>query len=50
MTPRCLAILQSIPDDYVLPDDDALAVRVIGNAVPPLFYRKLVESFVGGAE
>lgn len=46
MTPRCLARFQSIPDDYVLHDDDTLAVRIVGNAVPPLLYRRLVEGLV----
>lgn len=44
MTPRCLARFQSLPDSYILPDDKTLAVRVIGNAVPPLMYRRIVES------
>ncbi len=46
MIPRALARFQSIPDDYALPDSATLAVRIIGNAVPPLFYRQLVEPFV----
>lgn len=46
MTPRALARLQSIPDDYALPDSATLAVRIVGNAVPPLFYRRLIEPFV----
>jgi DNA (cytosine-5)-methyltransferase 1 len=45
MSPRCLARFQSIPDSYVLPDNDALAVRIIGNAVPPLLTRQLLEPF-----
>ncbi len=45
MTPRALARFQAIPDSYVLPDNDTLAVRVIGNAVPPLFMRQLLEPF-----
>ncbi len=45
MTPRALARFQAIPDDYVLPDSDTLAVRIIGNAVPPLFARQLLKSF-----
>lgn len=43
MRPRCLARFQSIPDDYALPDNATLAVRIVGNAVPPLFYRRLIE-------
>ena len=45
MTPRCLARFQSFPDSYALPDAKGLACQVIGNAVPPLLYRKLVSSF-----
>lgn len=43
MTPRCLARFQSFPDWYELPDNNALACRIIGNAVPPLLYRRLLE-------
>lgn len=43
MTPRCLARFQSFPDWYELPDNKALACRIIGNAVPPLLYRRLLE-------
>lgn len=43
MRPRCLARFQSIRDDYALPDNATLATRIIGNAVPPLFYQQLVE-------
>ncbi len=42
MTPRALARFQSFPDSYVLPDKAKLACRVIGNAVPPLLYQKIV--------
>ena len=45
MSPRCLARFQSVPDDYVLPENDALAVRVIGNMVPPLMMQRLLEPF-----
>jgi site-specific DNA-cytosine methylase len=44
MVPRALARFQSFPDDYALPKNNALACRVIGNAVPPLFYRCVIES------
>lgn len=44
MTPRCLARFQSIPDTYILPDSNALACRVIGNGVPPLLYKTVIES------
>lgn len=42
MMPRCLARFQSFPDSYLLPEHNGLAHRVIGNAVPPLMYEKLV--------
>jgi DNA (cytosine-5)-methyltransferase 1 len=42
MTPRALARFQAFPDSYELPDGNGLACRVIGNAVPPLMYEKLV--------
>lgn len=44
MTPRCLARFQSFPDSYRLPDHNRLACRLIGNAVPPLMYEKLIRS------
>jgi len=42
MTPRCLARFQSFPDSYRLPDHNGLACRVIGNAVAPLMYEKII--------
>lgn len=45
MSPRCSARFQAVPDDYKLPDKATLAVRVIGNAVPPLMMRQLLEPF-----
>jgi len=42
MTPRALARFQSFPDSYRLPEAHGLACRVIGNAVPPLMYQKIV--------
>lgn len=44
MTPRALARFQSFPDWYILPDKAALATKVIGNAVPPLMYKKVIEA------
>lgn len=41
MTPRCLARFQSFPDWFVLPESKTLAVKGIGNAVPPLLMEKL---------
>lgn len=42
MTPRALARFQSFPDSYLLPGNNPLACRVIGSAVPPLLYQKIV--------
>lgn len=40
LSPRCLARLMSVPDDYVLPSKIGLAVKVLGNGVPPeMMYR-----------
>lgn len=39
---RCNARLQSFPDDYRFPDENALAGVIIGNSVPPLMSEKLV--------
>jgi DNA (cytosine-5)-methyltransferase 1 len=46
MTTRALARFQSFPDSYQLPDGITLACKVIGNAVPPLMARGILESFV----
>lgn len=43
-TPRCLARLQSFPDNYQLPDRTGLAVKIIGNAVPPLAMKAIARS------
>lgn len=47
MTPRALARFQAIPDSYALPDSATLAVCIIGNAVPPLFMKQLLEPLAG---
>jgi len=44
MSPRCLARFQSFPDTYILPEKPSLAVRGIGNAVPPLMYQRIAET------
>jgi DNA (cytosine-5)-methyltransferase 1 len=46
--PRALARFQSIPDSYHLPDHRILACRIIGDAVPPLLARRIVEANAGG--
>ena len=50
ITPRCLARFQSFPDWYELPDSTTLAVRGIGNAVPPLMYEKIIRQLVNYLE
>lgn len=46
MTPRALARFQTIPDWYELPESKALACKGIGNAVPPLLYRRALETLL----
>ena len=41
------ATLQSFPVDYVFPDSSlGISAKIIGNAVPPLFAKKLAETIV----
>lgn len=47
MTPRALARFQSFPDDYELPEKNALACKVIGNAVPTEQAKRLLEGYEG---
>lgn len=42
--PRSIARLQSFPDDFRLPQDSRLACHVVGNAVPPLMARRILEN------
>ena len=49
MTTRALARFQSFPDDYILPDKKTLAAKVIGNAVPPLLYQKIIQGLITNA-
>ncbi len=44
---QCLARFQSFPDSYVLPATQTLGCKVIGNAVPPLLARRVLESLKG---
>jgi DNA (cytosine-5)-methyltransferase 1 len=44
---RCLARLQSIPDWYEFGDRAGKNCEAIGNAVPPLFAQRVIESMVG---
>lgn len=46
ITPQCLARFQSFGDNYIWPGRAALAVRMIGNAVPPLMYQRVIESII----
>jgi len=45
-TARCAARLQSFPDWYPLPDDNVLAFKVVGNAVPPLLAKAMIDSML----
>jgi DNA (cytosine-5)-methyltransferase 1 len=47
ISPRCLARFQSFPDWYQLPESRILASKIIGNAVPPLLYRRIIEQMTG---
>lgn len=47
LTPRALARLQSVPDNYILPDKSALACKVIGNGVACLMIEKIYRQLVG---
>lgn len=44
MTPRCLARFQSVPDDYVLPERNGLACRIVGNGLSGLVMRAVIEA------
>lgn len=46
MTPREFARFQSFPDWYELPESKTLAIKGLGNAVPPLFSRQLYETII----
>jgi DNA-cytosine methyltransferase len=46
MTPRALARFQSFPDWYRFSGRRTLDCRIIGNAVPPLLYQKIIEDMV----
>jgi DNA (cytosine-5)-methyltransferase 1 len=41
---KCLSRWQTFPDWYQLPADKKLAVKGIGNAVPPLMMQKIIEA------
>lgn len=46
MTPRALARFQTFPDWYELPESKTLASRIVGNAVPPLMYQKIIAQLI----
>ncbi len=46
MNPRCFARLQSFPDWYELPRSNQLAMRGIGNAVPPLLMQRIYKGLL----
>ena len=46
MNIRALARFQSFPDSYRLPDRQTLAGRIIGNAVPPVLYEKIIRQLI----
>lgn len=41
-TIRALARLQSLPDDYKLPDHKETARKIVGNGVPPKLYQAII--------
>lgn len=49
MTPRALARFQSFPNWYELPAGKTLAAYGIGNAVPPLFAKQMLEQLMEAA-
>ena len=42
LTPRALARLQSIPDAFILPNDNGISSEIVGNAVPSLLMWNVV--------
>lgn len=46
ISPRGLARFQSIPDWYQLPDNKALACKIIGNGWPSLMAQKIAETLI----
>ena len=46
ITPKVSAILQSFPENYILPESKTLAQRIIGNAVPPLLAKALGQAIL----
>ena len=44
MNAPCLARWQSMPESYTLPESNTLASRIIGNGVPSLLGRRMLET------
>lgn len=44
LTARAFARLMSFPDEYELPESTKVAIRIVGNAVPPMLSRTVLES------
>jgi len=44
MNTHCLTRWQSMPDSYLLPESNTLASRIIGNGVPSLLGRRILET------
>lgn len=45
LSSRCLARLQSVEDSFRLPGNDCLAGKIVGNGVPPLMAKRLLQIF-----
>ena len=46
LTPRAIARLQSFDDGFILPEKKRVAFKGLGNAVPPLFVKRLLEGLM----
>jgi site-specific DNA-cytosine methylase len=47
LTPRAIARLQTVPDDYELPAKKTLAGTILGNGVPCEMVRRIVAATIG---
>lgn len=43
VSPRALARLQTVPDSYILPENKTLACRIVGNGVPSIFGKTVIQ-------
>ncbi|MGL5878189.1 MAG: DNA cytosine methyltransferase [Xenococcaceae cyanobacterium] len=46
LTSRAIARIMGVPDTYWLPEDNSLAIKILGNGVPPVFTYQLSQSFL----